>query len=291
MSEPLFTIRYEGDDADRHSIDMRLLGESLIGIDRIVSDVLVAVVTSREPRRGERAPLILKAREPVASSFELTAVLQELGPLLMLGVPLLTQCGQDIVVDWMKSVLAYFGGKKEQADQPLDAIVKMTEAHLVARDREDERSHERQMAMLNTLKATRERLGPSAADVVAPIGRSVRRLLFGSRDREPFEVDETAADRVRETDEVEFGNIETMLLKTDGFTFHTGKLSVERPDRPGSFMLADVKDPVFEQNGNPYTQAAQRKALIQVRAKAGYKNGRLERIAIFDFGGEIDEPS
>lgn len=99
------------------------------------------------------------------------------------------------------------------------------------------------------------------------------------------------ADLLRANDELEWGPLQTLALRTDGFAFHTGKLSVENPDRPGSYLQAEVKDPLFEQESNPYTLAANRKALISVQGKPGYRAGRLERLIVMDFGGVVEDAS
>lgn len=118
-SGPFFRIRYKGGDADSHVIDMRQLGESLQGVDRIISDGLIAIINTRVPKKGERAPLILKAKEPIAGSYEIVGFLGEVVPLLAIGVPLITSCGQDIIVDWMKAVVYKFSGSEEKSQDAM----------------------------------------------------------------------------------------------------------------------------------------------------------------------------
>jgi hypothetical protein len=288
MAEPLIHITYDGGDADAHVIDMRLLGESLQGLDRIISDGVIAIATGRPAKRGERAPLVLKVKEPVEGSYELSGYLQELGGALALGIPVLTQFGSELLSEWVKGVVNYFSGRKDQSEVSMEAITRITELHLAARDKSEERHHEREMKMLDALCQTRDRLGPASALAAAPVGPSVRRLGFQTAGPNRIEIDEPTADRLREHAEIEWGELQTMVLRTDGFTFHTRKLSVEHPDRPG-YLLADVRDPVFDEESNPYTQAAQRKAVIRVQAKPGYRSGRLEKLSIMDFGAEIDD--
>jgi hypothetical protein len=288
MAEPIIRIGYDGGDADQHAIDMRLLGESLIGFDRIISDGLIVIATGRAAKRGERAPLILKVNEPMPGSYELSAYLQEFGGALALGIPIITQFGSDLVWDWVKGVISYFSGRRDIAERCMEAIVEVNRQHLSARDEAEERHHEREMLMLQALTETMSRLGPASAQAVAPVGPSVRRIGFSSGGREVLEIDEPTAEQLREHGEVDWGELQSMLLKTDGFTFHTRKLNVEHPDRPG-YLSADVKDPVFDQEANPYTQAAQRKATIRVLAKPGYRSGRLEKLSIVDFEGEVSD--
>ena len=47
--------------------------------------------------------------------------------------------------------------------------------------------------------------------------------------------------------------------------------------------MARVRDPRFEQDDNPYTEAAQRRAEIVVLGRRGYKDETLTGIDIVDF--------
>lgn len=55
-------IRYDGRDADIHTVDMRLLGRSLQGFDRIISDGIILLSEKGLPKHGERAILRVKAK-------------------------------------------------------------------------------------------------------------------------------------------------------------------------------------------------------------------------------------
>jgi hypothetical protein len=288
MDGPIIRVRYDGGDADHHTIDMRLLGESLIGVDRIVSDGLIVITHRRVPKRGERAPLLLKAKEPVRGSVDLLGYLQEASGLLPLGLPFIAQYGADLIWDWFKGVIAYFGGRRDLAETCMEAIIDLNRQHLAARDASEQRTHEERRLYLDALMQTMQRLGPAAAQTVAPIGPSARRLGVTTNDKPEIEIDEPLADALREHGEVEIGDLQEFLLRTDGFTFHTRKLSVEHPER-GGYLLADVQDPIFEEASNPYTLAAEKKAMIRVKAKPGYRSGRLEKLYIMDFGGVIDD--
>jgi hypothetical protein len=78
-------------------------------------------------------------------------------------------------------------------------------------------------------------------------------------------------------------------LRVDGFVHHSKKLNVENPDQAGAYISADVRDPVFEQVPNVYTEAAANKSVISVQAKLGYRAGLLERIYIMDHGDRLDD--
>lgn len=142
--------------------------------------------------------------------------------------------------------------------------------------------------MLDVLRQTLLKQGPAASQVASPVGRSVKTLNFSANDRKPTVIDPPTADALRENVGSEFGDLQEMILKTDGFTFHTKRLVVHNPERPG-YINALVIDPAFKEEENPYTLAANRKAMIRVIAKGGYREGVLEEIYIMDFKGEIED--
>src|SRR5687768_14079999 len=111
MANSEISISYEGGDAARHTIDAKLFGQSLQGLDRMVSDCLLIFSIQRLPKRGERAPLILKVNEPRAGSYDLPAVYQEASQLLGMGIPILSTIGPEIVSYYVSAILDNFRGR------------------------------------------------------------------------------------------------------------------------------------------------------------------------------------
>lgn len=286
MSDEQLLIEYDGGDADGHTVDMRLLGESFQGIDRIISDMIIVTSARRLPKRGERSPLIVKAYEPKPGSVTIPALIQETAGLLQLGWQIFGPDAKDIISNWIRAAFLFHAGKKTEAETCIEKIAEISLAHTAAQDAVDQRRHEEMMGLQALIRAAIERLGPAAAQAVAPVGPSVRRLWFFSGGQRQLAADESVADAIREQGQIEFGPLQTFILRTDGFTFHTRKLSVEHPER-GGYLLAEVEDPVAEQENNPYARAVQSKAMIRVQAKAGYRNNQIERMVIMDFGGEV----
>jgi len=157
MSDNDIAIRFDGGDADRHAIDAKLLGQSLQGFDRLVSDCVIIFSYTRLPKRGERSPLILKVKEPKAGSYDLAALYQEAATHLALGVPIITAIGPDIISHYIQAVIDYFRGKGDtlehaisrMADMHREAVAAMTEGQRNALDamgEADERRHEEALA-------------------------------------------------------------------------------------------------------------------------------------------------
>lgn len=282
MGEFDFSITYQGGEADKHSIDMRLLALSLLGAERIVFDGLVILVQKRLPKRGERAPLILKARQPEAGSLEIRGLLDAIFGTLGLGLPLTTYLTSYFIDEWLKAVIARFSGRPEFAEALIKAFVDINKDHLTSRDASEAQRHEEVMALIEVLRLGLLGQQRSAEQFVAPIGPSVDTASVSTASANPLLIGVKEADAIRDGAKLVWGPLEEITLKTDGFKFHTSGLSIENPEREG-YLMARVRDPRFEDTVNPYTDAAQRRSEIVVLGRRGYKESTLAGIDIVDF--------
>lgn len=293
MDEADFRIVYQGGEADHHQMDMRMLALSMLGAERIVSDGLIVLVYGRLPKRGERAPVIAKAREPVAGSVELISFFGAVLGTLPLGLPLAKELASYFLEEWWKAVIARFSGKPDVAEIAIKAMAEMNRDHLAARDASDARRdaneaqrdaqrHEEFMAMIDVLRTAVAGQQRAAEQFATPIGPSVHNAtVFPSLDR-PVTVDTADAEAIRDSAKLEWSSLREIVLRTDGFRFHTNGLSIENPDKDG-FLMARVRDPAFDEPENQYTEAAQRRAEIVVLGRQGYKGSTLAGIEIVDF--------
>jgi hypothetical protein len=236
MADPLIRLTYEGGDADANTIDMRLLGLSLQGVDRITSDGLIVLLHQRPPKRRERAPLIAKVKEPVAGSYDFWGKLQESAWLLPLGYPVAQDLAGEFLRQWWVAVKARFSGKTDVAETAINAMVEMNRDHLIARDTSEARTHELQMAYLATLRETLSLQQRPLEQFVAPIGRSVSNGRITSGASAPVIIDTEEADEIRDMAELVWEPLTEIVLRTDGFKFHTSGLSIENPERTGFLM-------------------------------------------------------
>lgn len=282
MSDTDFSITYRGGEADENTMDMRLLALSLLGAERIVSDGLVILISKRLPKRGERAPVILRAREPKAGSVEILGLLHSIFGALNLGLPLATELAASFIEEWWKAIVAKFSGKPDIADKILESFVQMNKDHLTSRDASEGQRHQELMALIDALRAGLLGQQRSAEQFVAPIGPSVESASVLPVAAKPVLIGVAEADAIREGAKLVWGPLEQLTLKTDGFKFHTSGLSVENPERDG-YLMARVRDPRFENPESPYTEAAQRRSEIVVLGRRGYKDMTLAGIEIVDF--------
>lgn len=286
MPDALFRLTYDGGDADSNMMDIRMLGLSLLGADRIISDGLILLVHGRAPKRTERAPLIAKVREPLAGSYDLPGALLDAAWLLPLGLPIAQQVVATHLSGWWLAVKSEFSGKPGVAEAAMQAMVDLNRDHLSFSDAKDARTHEERLAYLQIIRETLSQQQKPLMQFVTPVGRSVSTATVYSGRSEPMTVDTEEADAIRALGELTWTPLQEITLKTDGFKFHTSGLSIENPDREG-FLMAKVSDPRFEQQENAYTDAAQRRAEIVVLARKGYKASDLVKIDIVDFLREV----
>jgi hypothetical protein len=298
MAGPEILIKFGGGDADRyHGVDMRLLGRSLAGFDRIISDGIILLSDNRVPRHRERAPIILLAKEPRIGTASFFSELIASPGVLPFAMSVIQSGAGELVWRWVSFVLDYYGGRKSDAERHLDAMLEMRRIEADERIRlreieatERQASEERWHAMLRSnAYQVAHRLRDASQQAAAPIGPSAANMNFSIGRSPSTEIDIAMADAIRAGGVLEVGDLQEMILRVDGFRDHDRKLWVHHPQLEGRYIAADVKDPIFEAAENVYARAAAMKATINVKAKPVFRSGELERIYIMDFGGVIGD--
>ena len=66
----MFVVRYEGGDAEQHVLDMRRLGESLIGIERLINTGLYVLEHGERPGHGRVLKSVVRVSTPQPGSLE-----------------------------------------------------------------------------------------------------------------------------------------------------------------------------------------------------------------------------
>lgn len=286
MTDSDFRIVYDGGEADDHAVDMRLLALSMLGAERIISDGLIILIHRRLPKRGERAPVVAKAREPAEGSLALLTFFNAVHGMLPLGLPLAKELASHFLEEWWKAVIARFSGRRDVAEQAIEAMVTMNQAHLASRDLSEANRHKEMMEMLDVVRRGIELPQRPIEQFAAPVGPAVTSAKVYPSAARSVLLDVEDAEAIRDAGKLDWGPLETLTLRTDGFRFHTNGLSVENPERPG-FLMARVRDPRFAEPENSYTEAAQQMATIVVTGRRGYKGSQLAGIDIVDFIGEL----
>ena len=266
MEEPAFLIRFDGASADQHEIDMRQLGESLIGVERLITTGLFVMDAGRLPKRNERLPLLVRAKELQQGSVDIPALLGGAGAFLPLFHELYITSAAHIIWRWMSGALLKMGGREREAETHFTELFRLL-------DKVDARRH------IEVLEW--QKLSAPARRVVTPVGHSCDRLLL-EMDGDTAEIDLPVAEAIRSRDNLEVGDMESFRIKIDGFTHHNKQLKIAHLSEPGKFITGHVRDPVFQADHNIYTDAAIKQGWLNVTAKPVRKEGRIQALYIMD---------
>lgn len=269
------TFKFEGRDADHHVIEARYYGASLVGLDKAVNDAMFLLDAGRKPKRGERFGLYVVARPPVQGSVETPNELREIGWLLPLVQEFVVAHGRAYLDEFLAWLLKWHGGRKVEATVHMDKLIEtLKEANRHAEAEND--------AWRATLLDLVDKLKPAAQNIVAPVGRSAGTLAIGSGAMPSVIVDEPMAEAIRSKDEIEVLDMEQMTFRIDGISLHNRQLKVEFAEDPGKFFSADVRDPAFEQETNPYKAAFAANQVVTVEAKRALKQGQLYKLYVMN---------
>ena len=283
MEQPHLIIQFKGADADRHHLDMRRMGEALIGFQRIISVGFFVLEFGRYPKHREPLPITVRATGPKSGSIEFLSWVEATTPSLL---PLLHEVSltgaSELIWRWTSCVLHKIGGRTNDSNENMLKLIELT-------DKLDERKlnaitemHERSM---NVLEHAINRLSSPSRQVVSPIGHSCDQIDLSSPIKDEWftTIDHPMADAIRSTQKLEVSDMKQMCIKVDGFTHHNRQLKVVHPDDPNRFITARVRDPAFDEAPNIYTEAAtmERKLNASVKTTTN-KDGRLVGLYVMD---------
>jgi len=280
-------IKFDGGDADKHYVDMKLLGQSLQGFDQIISSGIIFYIFKRPPKRRERAPVIVKANQPKVGSHEIEAVIEAAKILLPLAWPNLTDGSSNYLWHFVSYILKNNGGRKSEAKMHEDNLIEILSKQSEANERSQDAWREHVAEWRDQLFDLTKRLIPASVNAIAPIGSSVLSTSFTAGSAAPTLIDEPMADAIRSKGEIEISDLEQMDLQTDGFVHHSRRLNVVNPFKPGSYINAEIYDPLVHNAPNVYSEAANRKATIRAHVKVARRQDNIENIYIMIFVSEL----
>lgn len=274
-----FVIRFDGLDASDHMLDMRRLGESLVGLDRVVNVGMLSLANHRLPKRGERFPLVVRAQAPHEGSVEIYG---DLAPAVAVGLPLVHEmfntAAGELAWRWITWVFNMTGGRTQDADPHFVELMELTKE--IHKGRAESEAANREFL----LEVLRE-VTPATRSAVSAVGRSANTVAFRGGEDGSVEtvIDVPMADAIRSSEKLEVGDMEQFVVRVDGLIHHGRQLKIEHPDEPNHFISAEVRDPAFSEPDNVYLQAMNVMGRLEVTAKPTRKqDGRLHRLYIMD---------
>lgn len=269
-------LKYDGYDADSHSLDLRLLGKSLVGFERIATSGLILLEHGRWIRKKEQLTFSLKAQQPVQGSFELPILLGHLAGVLPLIHQALAERVDEVIKDWLSWIMFSLSGREREADSHFESVMAFMRE---MQDRHENSERENREFLLQTLDRS---LG-FAKDFVAPIGTSCSSLEIASQKFSGVHVDAEMAETIRKRKDTKLGDLKEYRLRIDGLIIHNRKLQVELVNEPDRYILADVRDPIYDSIPNPYMMAIQSQDVVTVMAKAELKLGEISKLYIMEY--------
>lgn len=269
-------VRYDGMIAtSEHMLDMRRLGNALVGFDKVVTAGIFALAEGRLPRRNERLPFNVLAGEPKANCVSFLATLgtgaQQAFPFAM---SVFQAAAPDLLWNWISFAFKGLGGRMAEADPHFERLMDFTEA--LRRGELEDRE-----AMRQFMLAVLDRIKVPAASVAAPLGEYSSSVSFISPDSgqsTTLRVPEAMALRSKEP--LEVGDMQVMTIQVDGLIKHSRRATVVSAAEPNRFISAEIRDPLFDTAPNPYTDAIGSGHALTVMATPTYKDGELFRLYI-----------
>lgn len=269
------TIRYDGKDADFHSIDLELLGESLQGGARLLAVAahlsLKGVFVSKSPAMAVR---VLAATSPQANCFEIPVQIVGATPLLPLLSPMGRAVGKRVIEAIVNYFLARLGGKPREADKAMEVVMAAVEAN---RD-----VSLKAIDLASQVVKAAEAMGPAARQFVAPIGDSVATAVIGPSES-AFVIGTEAKERICAVEPEAIEPSRPYEVKVTELDLKTGAAKlVLSNDESNARYGATIKDPVVHNPRNPYSDALHNQTWLKVTAKAHIKHGEINHITVLD---------
>ena len=280
MRKQAFVVRYEGGDAEQHVLDMRQLGESLIGIERLINTGLYVLEHGERPGHGRVLKSVVRVSTPQPGSLEFI-------PDLVAGVyPLLSDSFAQrhmgaILRQLVNIPLLAMGGRENEAqgrtDDLLKKVLATSERAAERTERADERRHREQMKVYELL--SHPWAYEAARNVVSPVGKGCDCMQVSDNETSDT-VTPMMAEAIRTRGSVKMGEPKELSVLVDGFIHRTRQLRVVHPDIPDRLVTAYVRDPAFNVTPNIYTEAASSRKLLRVHARDLRKGDRLVALEI-----------
>ncbi|CAK7069712.1 MAG: hypothetical protein KER_03054 [Kerstersia gyiorum] len=248
------SIRYEGGDADGHTIDLHQLGQSLQGMARILAVSAHFTETGKYNKQFDTLSVKVVA-EPVDKHhcYEVTATILQVATSGALWSGLGTAL--------LMAVLGYvFNRRKAEEMKHLSDALKQSISQQA----------EVQERMLLTIEKLADSLQPSVRQALAPIGQSVESINLRRRgapnervvlDRETKELAQVGKNHAITGPHHMSGIISELDMVS-------GSCKVSLESDPDNRVPAKIVDPVVSMPNNPYAQALSQISTIAFTAKA-----------------------
>lgn len=266
-------IRYDGLDAERHQIELHLLGESLQGMARILGVSGHFLATKQYAKQLQALDVKVYVDEPKANCFTIQAILDFTKEQQLLSG----------TITLLPALLAWIFAKASNDRAEMKAVKDSLDKAIAQLAGQNSELVPR---LLATLDKMADSLRPSIRAAVAPVGRTCSQMSIGLNG--PV-IDVARADAIRSTiaDELTEERTWSVVITEMDRESATAKVRFTG-DVEGSEekrVRAQITDPAIGVLGNEYVKAFASHAEIRVRGKALLRDGEVQTLYI----SNIDE--
>jgi len=248
---PLLTIRYEGNDAEQHQLDLNQLGQSIQGFARIFAVSANVLKTGKLNKHFDSLDVKVVAL-PVSEHhcFEVMAAVQSVATSkeLWSGVfgAVLAAVVQFVLSRRDKDEMKYLSEALKQALQNNQGTVDK---------------------LVNTIEKMADGLRPAARQALTPIERSCKRIDLYSGGSKFTELDAAIKQSFADADAVISDHASVYVGIISEFDMATGTCKITL-DGETTRLAALVTDPIYNRPNNVYVEAMASSRPIRFVAKA-----------------------
>lgn len=271
-----FEIRYEGNDAEFHKIDMASLAESLDGFSRIYAIVGHYISTGQYAKQMQALNVKAYAQGTEAKCFSLKAVLDFVSSSGLF---------QGVMSAAITAIVAYVIHRNSGNKEEMKHLRELLEQQLGFSKQVTER-------MMDTIDRLSDALRPSVKKSISPVGDTCSRIDLYLDGVKHQTMDQSLKDALSSDDESQITPEREYLVEISEMdrlrrtckVHLVGADSEENIEEDGSprRINADITDPAAVLEANPYMDAMYRSKQIKVKAKALLRNGLIAKLYISD---------
>jgi len=273
-----FRLAYQGDDADKHTVDALYLGQSLVGTARLYNSVIRwhfhGIVAAKGPQQ-----IKIHAGPPSDGSVFYAIYLMMVHGKLAVYPDFVYELAKLAIPETIKALIARRSGQDKIVEKSVDGLIELYRRHDEFAKQVHKDHVKEKKTMFRVIQNLAEMNRKPLADMSAPIGRSVRQIEHFKDTKEAIVVDEPVAEALRSPGGAQVGEEKKLTGRIVGVDTTTGsaKMLVEGDSKP---TRAKITDPVLLVAENVYTHALDTQSLVSVTAKPVLKDGKISTLYI-----------
>lgn len=266
-------IRYDGLDAEKHQVDMALLGQSLQGAARLIGISAHIALTGQYIRRSPGLSVRVLAGQPVDGCYQIPVYLMGVIPLL----PLLSDAGREIgkraIEATVNFILTKLGGGESEA------IVAMETAQMAIQANKEVTLKALEVTQ-SLIKAGEDQLA-AVRNYAAPIGQSAKSATIGEP-KLAFIVNQNVRERLDKRPGLIIGPAQEYVIQVSELDVVSGSCKVALEGDDGGRLDGDIVDPVVTAPHSPYSEALDSQGWVKVIAKPHIRDSEVVKLTISD---------